>query len=86
MEGSTTLDQITSRFRLNDDAAFGGVTGAASSVNEKSRATAHVVRAGWVQIVAIRHALECVHVSKSVGALRKGSNALLALARRVVAA
>jgi hypothetical protein len=86
MEGGAGLDLVASIGTLNDDAALRRVAGAPSSVDQESRAAAHAVRASRVQVVAIVHTLESAHVTKGVGALRKGADGDLALARRVVAA
>jgi hypothetical protein len=85
-EGGSALDLVADVLVLDDDASLRGVAAAAAAVDEEARATAHVIGAGRVKIVAVRHALEGVHVSKGVVSLRKRANALLALARRVVAA
>lgn len=68
------LDHVTSALALDDDAALGGVAAAAAAVNQEARPAAHVVGRCGIQVVAVRHALEGVHVSKSVCALRKRSS------------
>lgn len=55
-------------------------------MNQKARATAHVVGGRRIQVVAVRHALEGVHVAQSVRSLRQRANADLTLARRIIAA
>jgi hypothetical protein len=48
-------------------------------VDEEAGATAHVVGGGRVQLVAVRHALEGLHVAQGVGALGEGADTHLAL-------
>lgn len=55
-------------------------------MNQKLRATTHVVGRGGVQVVGVRVALVGEHVTQSVCSLRKRANILLALARRVITA
>jgi len=55
-------------------------------VNQEARAAAHVVGGVGVQLVAVRHALEGLHVAEGVAPLRKRADVHLTLAGRVVAA
>jgi hypothetical protein len=86
LQGGATLNSVTSVLRLNHNASLRRIGRASSAVDEETRATAHTVGTGGIQLVAIRHTLESHHVSKSVSSLRKRSDRHLALTRRVVAA
>lgn len=86
LQSGTRLDHVASAFAFNDDASFRRVGRASTSVNQKARASTHVVGGRRVQIVAVRHALEGVHISQGVRSLRERTDADLALAGRIVAA
>jgi hypothetical protein len=78
VKAGTRLDLVADVLVLDHDAALGRVAGAAAAVNQEARAAAHVAVLR-VQLVAVRHALEGLHVAQLVVALREGANAHLAL-------
>lgn len=86
MKSGTGLDLVASRLTLNDDASFRGIARASSSMNQEARASTHVIGGGRIEVIAVGHALESVHISESVSSLRKRSDILLALAAGVIAA
>jgi len=86
LEGGAALDLVAGGLVRDHDTAFGRVAAAVAAVNQETRATAHAVAAGGVELVAVRHALVGVHVAQGVGSRRKRTDVLLAGARRVVAA
>ncbi len=86
MESSTTLDLVADVLILNDNATFRWVTRASTAVDQKAGASTHVVGGGWVQVVAVWHALEGVHVSEGVGSWWQWTDTLLASARWIISA
>lgn len=55
-------------------------------MDQKAASSAHIVARAGVQLIAVRHALEGLHVAKGVRSWRKRTNANLALAIRIIAA
>jgi hypothetical protein len=86
VQGSTTLDLVTSVLVGDDDATFRWVARAITTVDQEARATAHAVGGGWEQLVAVWHTLVSEHVSKGVGSWWQWADTDLASARRVVSA
>jgi hypothetical protein len=86
MEGGAGLDLVASIGALDDNASLRRVTRASSSMDQKSRAAAHVVGARGIQVVAVLHTLKFTHVAKGVGSLGKRTDRDLALAGGIVAA
>jgi 16S rRNA G966 N2-methylase RsmD len=86
VQGGATLDLVAGAGVLNHDAALRRIARASTAVDQESGATAHVVRTGRVQVVAVVHALEGAHVAEGVGSLRNGAHGDLALAAGIVAA
>jgi hypothetical protein len=86
VQGGATLDLVAGARVLDHDAALRRVARASTAVDQESGATAHIVRARGVQVVAVVHALEGAHVAEGVGALREGAYRDLALAAGAVAA
>jgi hypothetical protein len=85
-QSGTTLDLVTSAFRLDDDAALRRVSRAASAMDQEAGAAAHVVGGCGVEIIAIWHPFELTHVAESVSSLGQWTHILLALAAGIVAA
>jgi len=55
-------------------------------VDEEAAAPTHIVGGGGVEVIAVWHTLEGVHVAKGVSALWKRAHTHLALTARVIAA
>ena len=86
LQGSTTLDLVASALALDHDAALRRISSASTTVNQKTRATTHTVGRRRIQLIAVVHSLESLHVAQGISALRKRTNRDLALATGVVAA
>ena len=55
-------------------------------MDQETRASTHVVRGRWVQVIAVWHTLEGVHVSEGVGSWWQWTDTLLASARWIISA
>ena len=86
LQRRTRLDQIAGVLAGDDNASFRRVARAVTTMNQESGASTHVVGRGRGQLVAVWHSLERHHIAQSVRASGKGTNILLASARRIVAA
>lgn len=62
-QAGARLDLVSRGLALDHDAALRGVAGASTAVDQEARAAAHVVGGVGVQLVAVGHALEGLHVA-----------------------